>query len=178
MIVRPVEARDAHAARAILGSLWGEPSPYAARVHELFDAAASGTSAEQRALVSLDGDAVVGIAIYGHVAGANGAAQLYLIAVAPEHEHQGVGSALLTAVRERLTRDGARVVLAELPDESDVRPLIAVLKRSGFHEEARIADYFRDGVALCFLRLDLSPRIGHSRAEPASSESTDTTTAD
>ncbi len=178
MIVRPIEAADAGAARAMLSGGCGEPCPYAARVLELLDGALGGATTEQQALISADGDAIVGVAIYGHVAGTKGAAILYVIAIATGSEHRGFGAALLRDVRARLTREGARVVMAELPDEPDARPLLDLLERSGFHEEARIPDYYRDGVALSFLRLDLLPRMGHGHVMPTSIESSDTAAAD
>jgi ribosomal protein S18 acetylase RimI-like enzyme len=33
--------------------------------------------------------------------------------------------------------------------------VLALLREHGFREEARVPDFYRDGVALTFLRLDL-----------------------
>jgi hypothetical protein len=46
-------------------------------------------------------------------------------------------------------------VVAELPDEEATIPGRALLARCGFREESRVPDFYREGVALVFLRLDL-----------------------
>ncbi len=162
--IRPLEPDDAAAARAIFAAATGEPSPYAARLREWLHAALEATSGEHRSLVAVSGDDVVGIAIYGVVAGASGAAMLHVIAVAPAWVRHGAGALLLRAVEQWLRDGGARVAIAELPDDPSVDALRHLLLRFGFHEEARIADFYRTGVALVFLRHDLTPLGGDAQA--------------
>jgi hypothetical protein len=50
---------------------------------------------------------------------------------------------------------GARYMLAELPDDPALGSVLTLLREHGFHEEARVPDFFRDGVALTFLRWTL-----------------------
>ncbi|MEP6689820.1 MAG: GNAT family N-acetyltransferase [Gemmatimonadaceae bacterium] len=161
--IRPLETGDADSARAIFAAAAGEPNPYAGRLRERLESALAATSAEHRALVAVGGGEVIGIAVYGDVAGALGAGVLYAAAVAPEWVRRGAGAALLRAVEDQLTLRGARVAIAELPDEVNVEPMRRLLLAGGFHEESRIADYYRDGVALVFMRHDLVPRRGRSR---------------
>jgi hypothetical protein len=49
----------------------------------------------------------------------------------------------------------ARLVVVELADHPTLAPAHHFLKEMGFREEARVADFYRDGVALLLLRLDL-----------------------
>ena len=62
---------------------------------------------------------------------------------------------LVDAVAEAARADGARFVVAELPDDPAIGAVLALLRGHGFREEAHVPDYFRDGVALSVLRLGL-----------------------
>jgi len=46
-------------------------------------------------------------------------------------------------------------MLAELPDDPAIGSVLTLLRDHGFEEEARVPDFYRDGVALTFLRLPL-----------------------
>ena len=50
---------------------------------------------------------------------------------------------------------GARFLLAEMPDDPARGTVFALLREHGFREEARVPDFYREGVALTFLRLEL-----------------------
>jgi ribosomal protein S18 acetylase RimI-like enzyme len=156
--VRTLQPADVDRAREILIGACGAESPYRARVLEIFHDAARASTTEHQALVAVDHDVVVGVALFGHVAGSKGAAVLYIVAVATGYERRGVGAALASAVERRLRDGGARVVIAELPDEPASAALRALLTHAGYREEARVPDYYRDHVALLFLRHDLLPR--------------------
>jgi hypothetical protein len=58
---------------------------------------------------------------------------------------------VVAAIREL----GGRLLLAELPADSALGRTLTLLRSNGFKEEGRVRDYFRDGVALLFLRRDL-----------------------
>jgi hypothetical protein len=45
--------------------------------------------------------------------------------------------------------------MAELPDDPAIGSILTLLREHGFHEEARVPDFYRDGVALTFLRRKL-----------------------
>ena len=62
-------------------------------------------------------------------------------------------SAAIASLEDR----DARFMLAELPD--DPRELGGsrdFLEALGFHEESRVDDFYRDGIALAFMRRELS----------------------
>jgi hypothetical protein len=50
-----------------------------------------------------------------------------------------------------LADQGARLVVAEIPDDSRLANYRAVLATSGLAGVARVDDYYRDGVALLIL---------------------------
>jgi len=75
--------------------------------------------------------------------------------IAPSVSIGDVGQRIVRAVLDEARRDGARLVVAEIPDDPAVGQLRALLASVGFDEESRVPDYFRDGVALSLLRYEL-----------------------
>jgi hypothetical protein len=61
----------------------------------------------------------------------------------------------MRAVSDASRAAGARYLLAEMPDDPALGTVLALLRDHGFREEARVPDFYREGVALTFLRLDL-----------------------
>ena len=112
---------------------------------------------EGRALASIAGDDVQGVIVFGIFGGASGAGRLHLVAVETRARRHGVARALVSAAIELLEESGARFVLAELPDDPrELRDSRDCLEALGFREESRVDDFFRDGVALAFMRRELA----------------------
>lgn len=154
MEIRPVEPgdrRDAQelAAAELLQSAYGE-LPASALATAL-----AGESPGARGLVAVSDGELKGVVVFGMVAGAIGTGRLHLVAVSAAARLRGVGSALIAAALERLRAEAVRVVFVEMPDDPAVAPARALLLREGFIEEARVADFFRDGVSLVLLRRDV-----------------------
>ena len=156
-MIRPLLPADVASARALFE---GECArhPYATRAVELIDAAATAgdDEGEYRVRVALQGDEVQGAVVYGLVAGALGTGAIYGVAVAAGHRRRGVGRALIEGACDALAGSGARVAIAELPDDAVLSDVHALLARSGFGEEARAPDLVRDGVAIVFRRRELA----------------------
>jgi ribosomal protein S18 acetylase RimI-like enzyme len=129
-----------------------------AALRETLDVALRGTSAEERVLVARDrpGGGVTGAVLFGETAGVPGAGRLRAVVVTPLARRRGVGRALVEDAVARLAASGARFVMAEVPDEPDTRYFAVLLEGCGFREEARAADLVRDGVAMRYLRRDLT----------------------
>ena len=157
MQIRPLLPADAAAARALFE---GERArhAYATRALELIGVAASEGDGEYSALVATEGERVVGAVIFGMVAGAVGTGMIYGVTAADGWRHRGVGRALVEAACAALTGSGARVAIAELPDDAVLADVHRLLERAGFREEAQAKDLVRDGVAIVFRRRDL---VGH-----------------
>jgi ribosomal protein S18 acetylase RimI-like enzyme len=102
-----------------------------------------------------DDGRVLGVAVYGLVAGTEGAAKMHGMAVAPEAQRHGIARALITAFSDDLRQKGARFVLVEFPDAPELAGGRTLLQQAKFVEESRLKDYFRDGIAMVFLRRDL-----------------------
>jgi hypothetical protein len=75
--------------------------------------------------------------------------------LAPGIQADDVGKRLMQAVGNVSRESGARFMLAEMPDDPALGTVYALLREHGFKEEARVPDFFREGVALTFLRLSL-----------------------
>jgi ribosomal protein S18 acetylase RimI-like enzyme len=120
----------------------------------LRDAAAKPNGEHRACIAERDGE-LVGFAAYGVVAGAVGTGILYSILVAPRSRRAGIGHRLLTHVTSELAAENCRVIFAEVPGDPMLVRYRALLISYGFFEEARIEDYYRDGVPQIISRLTL-----------------------
>jgi ribosomal protein S18 acetylase RimI-like enzyme len=151
---RTLVPADAAPARALVHAALGV-TPYVDRVIEVLDQAARGPDPEARALVIERDGTIAGLVVFGLVAGTSGAARLHSLVLNRGVTPNDVGARLVAAAAAAAVADGARLLLAELPEDAALGPVPALLRREGFREEARVPDFFRDGVALTFLRRDL-----------------------
>jgi ribosomal protein S18 acetylase RimI-like enzyme len=130
---------------------------YLAGALDALQSAAEAPGADGRALASMTGDDAEGVIVFGIFAGTSGAGRLHLVVVENPARRGGVARALVTAAIESLEASGARFVLAELPDDARELPGSRdLLDALGFHEESRVDDFYRRGVALVFMRRELS----------------------
>lgn len=112
----------------------------------------AGRSEESRVLIGERHGDAVGCVLFGDVAGASGSGRIHFVTVSPHARASGIGSGLCRAALRSLGGEGARSVVAELPDEPSFVAGRALLARCGFAEVARIDDYYRDGVDLVVLQ--------------------------
>lgn len=149
-------SRDDHvAARVLLMGALGV-TPYIDRALEVLDQAERNPhDTEHRALVIARDGTVAALALFGAVAGADGVMKLHAAVLAPSVAIDDVGERIIGAVVEEARADGMRLMVAELPDDPAMGAMRALLTANGFEEEARVPDYFRDGVALTLLRRAL-----------------------
>jgi ribosomal protein S18 acetylase RimI-like enzyme len=130
-------------------------TPYIDRALEVLEHAERGNDPESRALVIARDGTVAGLALFGTVAGTQHAARLYTAVVAPGVSLDDVGGRLMRAVADTMRGTGARFLIAEMPDDPAIGSVLALLREHGFREEARVPDFYREGVALAFLRMEL-----------------------
>lgn len=152
---RAFTADDAGAARALVYAVLGV-TPYVDRAVELLDEAARGHGSEARALVIERDGTLAGLVIFGDVGGTQGAAKLHALVLDRGVNADDVGGRLIHAAATDAAAAGARLLVAELPDDPAMGGVPSVLLHNEFREEARVPDFFRDGVALVFLRRDLT----------------------
>lgn len=85
----------------------------------------------------------------------HGTWNLYLIAIRPDHQKQGRGTALLRYIEQMLTERGERVLLVETSGTDDFEYVRKFYLNSGYEEEARIRDFYIDGVDKVVFRKSL-----------------------
>ena len=134
-------------------------APHTEAMLAALDNALMRPSEEYRAIVARDRRAVVGVIVFGEVAGAHGAGKIYLVAVDAAARRRGIASGLVDAACEVLSERSARFVMVELPAHPRLTDGRRLMERGGFREEGRMEDYVRDGVPLLFLRRSLASRI-------------------
>jgi ribosomal protein S18 acetylase RimI-like enzyme len=125
--------------------------------HYFLGLALAGRSDESRAIVAVRDGTVIGCALYGSVAGAVGTTRIHFIVVASQDRRGGTGRALCAAVLGEASAHGTRSVIVEMPDEAPFRSGHALLEKCGFASVARVADYYRDGVALVVMHHAIAP---------------------
>ena len=151
---RPILPEDTQGTRILLMGALGV-TPYIDRALEVLELAERGSDPEHRALVIARDGTVAGLVLFGSIAGTRGGARLHTAVLAPGVDADDVGERLMRAVAGVLKTSGARFLLAEMPDDPALGTVFALLREHGFREEARVPDFYREGVALTFLRLEL-----------------------
>jgi len=145
LVIRPLAPEDADAAHALVHDCF-RGTPYLSRMHEVLNSALRFGDPEYLCMVGEleNASALDGLAIFGSVVGAQRAAKVHVVAALDAR----VQLALLEAVRESCERSGERLVICELPRDTPFDTASVALAATGFHEEGRVEDFVRDGVAL------------------------------
>ena len=117
--------------------------------------ALEGRTAESRGIVAERNGEMLGFALFGDVAGAIGTARVHFVGVTAGLRLNSVGAGLCECAVADLRAAGARMVIAELPDDRLLAGGRALLARCGFAEVGRVPDYYRDGIALVILARQL-----------------------
>jgi ribosomal protein S18 acetylase RimI-like enzyme len=130
-------------------------TPYIDRAFEVLELAERGNDPEHRALVITRDGTVAALALFGQISGTMHGARLYTAVLAPGLHAEEIGPRLMNAVMAVLRAAGKTYLLAELPDDPAIGNILTLLRHLGFHEEARVPDFYRDGIGLSFLKLAL-----------------------
>lgn len=102
-------------------------------------------SNSDRFWIADDDDGLVGVAHCASEPMTSGTWNLLLIAVRPDCQGQGRGTALLRYVEQTLTARGDRLLLVETSGLVSFEGARAFYRKSGFEEEARIRDFYKAG---------------------------------
>jgi hypothetical protein len=147
--VRALTAQDGVAARALVHAVYAG-TRHLMRTLELIDLSLTGEDPECLGLACAADDGVLeGIVLYGSIGGAAGVVRL--------HALFGHGAdrlaALIGGVATVDSARDARMFMCELSDAPEHALASNALASRGFTVEARIAEYFADGLALDVLVL-------------------------
>jgi ribosomal protein S18 acetylase RimI-like enzyme len=150
--VRATAAGDVPAIKAIIDQLGLFPSA-------MLDDMIAGYLARdfsQGFWLTYDDGHPLGVAYCGPERMAQGAWNLYLIAVHPDRQGQGRGTALLHQVERALAARGERLLLVETSGLPDFERTRAFYHKCGYDEEARIRDFYQAGEDKVVLRKALA----------------------
>jgi ribosomal protein S18 acetylase RimI-like enzyme len=140
---------DALIAQSFSGTRFAEGPLYALR------SAFERPAPDAQAIVAERARSVVGFALFGTIAGTIGTARVNFIGVPTAERRRGIGSRVCDAAVSRLAKQGARSVVAELPNDPVFVGGRGLLARCGFVEVSRVADYYSDGVDLLILERSI-----------------------
>lgn len=98
---------------------------------------------------------LVGVAYVAPERMTQGTWNLYLIAIHPSYQQQGRGSNLLQHVEQRLAERGERILLVETSGTEDFEYVRAFYRSRGYEEEAKIRDFYADGIDKIVFRKSL-----------------------
>ena len=91
------------------------------------------------------GGGLLGFYVVGPTPCTLGTWDLYWIAVTPDAQGRGVGTALIKEVERRLTRSRARQLIIETSSRPPYDPTRAFYLRHGYGEVARVPDFYEPG---------------------------------
>jgi ribosomal protein S18 acetylase RimI-like enzyme len=95
-----------------------------------------------------DSNAVIGAAYFGPEGHSDRVWNLYFLAVDPQHQGGGTGSALVAWVEENLRyrgEDVAKLLLIETSSVESFAPTRSFYEKLGYVEEARVREYYGPG---------------------------------
>ena len=81
---------------------------------------------------------------------------LYLIAVHPDYQGQGIGSSILEYIEQMLAARGERVLLVETSGLASFECTRQFYRKCGYDEEARIREFYQAGEDKIIFRKSLS----------------------
>ncbi len=122
------------------------------------DRLAHGPRSHYRFLVLEEEGTVVGYACWGVIHGTQASADLYWIAVRPDHQGRGLGGTLMEAAEGWMAQEGRVRVYLETSTRPQYEPTRAFYVRCGYRVVAELPDFYApgDGKAIYFKLL---PRI-------------------
>ena len=88
---------------------------------------------------------------------------LYLIAVHPDRQGRGYGTAMMGHVERALADRGGRLLLVETSGLGEFEPTRAFYRRIGYEEEARIRAFYKAGEDKIVFRKALAPVYSQTR---------------
>ncbi len=132
-----------------------EKNRWIERTADFLRIAVAKADGEYRACVAERDGEMVGLGAFGMVAGTVGTGMLYSILVGPRSRRAGIGERLLFQIKAELVTAGARMIVAEIPGDPSVMRFRALLLSHGFVEEARIEDYYGEGLPQIISLFDM-----------------------
>jgi ribosomal protein S18 acetylase RimI-like enzyme len=106
---------------------------------------------------------LIGYACFGATPATDRTYDLYWIAVHPNAQRSGAGAALMAEVERQLEQRRARLVVVETSSREEYAPTRRFYDKRGYHEAARLRDFYAlgdDRVVLSKRLTDVRPASG------------------
>ena len=153
--VRPYRADDATDIRQLTEREL-DRTEYRSGPRSAINGVVDGTDGDSQCLVAVNhDDAIVGFIVHGTLAGSEGAGRVQLLVTEPGFRRTGIARRLAEAAMGDLRSAGVRFIVVEMPDDPALAPARSLFETGGFREEARVRDFYRDGIDLAVLRHDI-----------------------
>ncbi|HBL12668.1 MAG TPA: GNAT family N-acetyltransferase [Cyanobacteria bacterium UBA11162] len=143
-MIRPTTPDDTAALIALADAIGFEPNELEV-LREMLSDDLGGNSDSDRFWLTDDDGEPVGVAYCAPERMTNGTWNLLLIAVQPDRQGQGRGTALLRYVEQALMTRGARLLLVETSGLPSFERTRAFYRKCGYDQEARIRDFYKAG---------------------------------
>ena len=135
----------------------GELESFLSELQQYFQSVEGGADPLTTLTVAVEGNdetgPLTGAAYFTPEVMAQGVMNLLFIGVAPEARNRGVGQSLLQQFEDTAQSNSARLAIIETASDQMFAPAWALYRKMGYGEEARIRDFFDDGLdKLIFLK--------------------------
>lgn len=143
-MIRPAKKNDKDAILSIAKHIKLFEPDELISLEEMFNAWLVGNFGEHsKWIVFTEADNVTGTAYYATEQFAHGTWNVYFIAVGPDKQRNGIGSALMRYIEESLTNQGERVLIVET--SSLLKNARNFYLHQGYEQEACIREFYKAG---------------------------------
>lgn len=155
-MLRPTVSDDIASILALAVSSGLFPADATDEVANVLRSALNGELGPDHLWLTDDDGGTVGVAYYAPERLTEGTWNLYMLAVHPERQREGRGTAIVQHVERELAARGARLLLIETSGTGSFERTRAFYKALGYDEEARIRDFYQAGDDKVVFRKALS----------------------
>jgi len=140
--IRPVVAQDLAALKTVIDASELFPSDM---LEDMMSGYLNNDKSQEIWLTNTVEERLVAIAYCAPEKMTEGTWNLYLITVHPNHQGQGIGTAMVHHVEQMLSKRGERILLAETSGLDSFAKTRSFYHRCGYEEEARIREFYQAG---------------------------------
>lgn len=141
-MIRPMIASDLAALKTVIDANDLFPSEM---LEDMTSSYLTGENSHEFWLVDDEDSEAVTVAYCAPERMTEGTWNLYLIAVHPNYQGKGRGTAMLRHIEEKLADSGERVLLVETSGLAGFERTRAFYRQCGYEEEARIREFYQAG---------------------------------
>jgi ribosomal protein S18 acetylase RimI-like enzyme len=145
MMIRSIKSSDMHELLALLEATKLFESNDIEELAKMLDLHFNNATDSQDVWLTDDDNGLVGVAYVAPERMAEGAWNLYLIAIHPDYQRQGRGASLLRYVEQMLIKRNQRLLLVETSGLDEFEYVRTFYRQNGYKEEARIREFYKAG---------------------------------